>query len=1110
LAFKQVNVFTVIMKPYEVVFIFIVLFLSSCRDNTKLFELKKNTGIQFINKLTPTPSLNILTYLYYYNGAGVAAGDFNNDGFTDLYFTGNQVQDQLYLNKGNFKFENSTQKSGIKNYDGWTTGVTLVDINNDGLLDIYLCKVGTYQDIKGKNLLYVNQGNTEEGTPVFKEAAVSYNLDIVSFSTQATFFDYDLDGDLDLFLLNHSVFPNRRYGNGKLREEIDSLSGDKLFNNKNGKFIEVSQKAGIFQGKIGYGLGVSVSDLNNDGYPDIYVGNDFFENDYLYLNQKNGTFKEVISKDEKKMGHTTHYSMGNDIADINNDGYTDIISLDMLPNNIEMYKIAGSEFNNQIYNQYLKNGYAPQYMQNTLHLNLQNTAFSEIAYASGIAATDWSWSPLIADLDNDGYKDIFITNGILGATNDMDFINFISNKKIQEQINNGLTDSNLALTKEIPQKKISNYFFKNNSNLTFSDVTNNWFKKQPSFSNGAVYADLDNDGDLDLAVNNVNMPAYILENNSEKQHKNNFLKIKFQGASKNKFGIGAKVLIFKDSLTITNENYTSRGYLSAVAPTMNIGLGKTQIIDSLTVIWPGGNFQTVQSIVANSSIILHYEQAAGNYYDILRPNHNYLTKVDSVVNFKHYERPSHEFTREPLIPYAKGYEGPKIAVTDINNDKLQDVYIGGAKKQAGALFFQEENGQFSRAQQGTFEKNNLNEDTDNLFFDADNDGDQDLIVVSGGNEFQSGKALNPRLYINEDDVFTLSNSFKNIEINAAVVKVIDFDTDGDLDIVIGANAFPQQFGKLAKNYLFENDGYGNFKDITATNAPEFSNIGLIEDIAITDVNNDKTPDLIVVGHWMPIAIFINKNNRLELQTDNHLNRSNGWWNTIKAADFDNDGDIDFVVGNWGLNTRLKASKKEPVQVYRNDFDDNGTTEALVTYYAQGKKTLFSSKDELTKQLPVLNKKVLSYKAFAQTDFLKLFSKEKIKNANKKQVFELATCYFENTGQGFFTKKKLPFMAQISSVNTLFLYDFNHDGFFDILIAGNGPEISTQLGKLDALHGLILINNQHGYFNLAPNQSFDISGQVRDIKKIKIKGSPYLVIARNNNTPIFFKINEIPK
>lgn len=1102
------NIVKIIIQ-YKILSIIILVFFSvSCNDNTKLFKLKKDTGIQFNNKLSSSPSLNILSYLYYYNGAGVAAGDFNNDGLIDLYFTGNQVQDKLYLNKGNLQFEDITSKAGLDNSKEWTNGVTLVDINNDNLLDIYICKVGNFKNIKGRNLLYINQGISKDGNLTFKENAKMYDLDIVSLATQSTFFDYDLDGDLDMFLLNHSIYPNRYYGKGSQRNEIDSLSGDKLFKNENGRYIEVSQEAGVFQGKIGYGLGVSVSDLNNDGYPDIYIGNDFFENDYLYINQKNGTFEEIISKNTTNLGHTSKASMGNDIADINNDGLTDIVALDMLPENIETYKTTGSEYGNQIYNQYLKKGYRAQFTQNTLHLNLGNTKFSEIGFASGIAATDWSWSPLIVDLDNDGYKDIFISNGILGATNDMDFINFIANEKIQERINKGMNQEDMSFTNEIPVKKLSNFFFKNNANLTFSNYTKKWFKKIPSFSNGAVYADLDNDGDLDIVTNNVNDKAFILENKSKIINQNNYLKIKFKGPSKNTFGIGAKICVYLDSLTITNENFLTRGYLSSISPDMTIGVGKHLQADSLTVIWPGGKYQTLKNIKSNTSIVCKYIEASGNYYFKKSINKSLLINVKSPINFKHNEHPSYEFNREPLIPYTKGFEGPKISIGDVNADGLDDVFIGGAKKQSGALYIQNKNGSFSISLQEDLKKNAIHEDVDNTFFDADNDGDLDLIIVSGGNEFKSGNALQPRLYLNEKGKFKNSTAFDDIEINASVVKAFDFDLDGDQDIIMGSNALPQNFGRSAKNYIFENDGYGNFKDITTTIAKDFSDIGLIEDLVLIDINDDDLLDIIAVGHWMPISIFINHKNQFKLQSKNNLKNTNGWWNTIKAADFDKDGDVDFIVGNWGLNTRLNASKSEPLQLYINDYDNNGKDEAIVTYYdTQGQETVFSSKDNLTQQIPMLNKKFLSYTDFAQSSFSNLFAHDKLNDAYKKQVFELASCYFENIGKNKFNKIELPFLTQISSIRTLYLDDFNNDGFEDILFSGNDYDISTQLGRLDAFHGTILLNNKKGFFTVKRKPSFDISGQARDIKKITINGIVYFIVSINNDTPIFLKYNE---
>ena len=649
------------MKEFIVCCLFFLLL--SCNNNDALFVTvsSNKTQIKFQNTLTSTTKLNILNYLYYYNGAGVAAADFNNDGLVDLYFTGNQTDDKLYLNSGGLQFEDITTKANINNALPWTTGVTTVDINNDGFLDIYICKIGAHNTIKGKNLLYVNQGLDNNGVPRFKEDASTYGLDIASYATQATFFDYDKDGDLDLFLMNHSLYPNSNYGKGALRLEVDQKSGDKLLENKQGKFIDVSSEAGIFQGKIGYGLGVSIGDVTNDGYPDIYVGNDFFENDYLYLNQKNKTFKEVISNDKTTLGHTSHFSMGNAISDLNNDTHMDIISLDMLPENLKTYKTSGLEFPYQTYQYYLKNGYAPQFMQNTLHYNNGNGTFSETAYLSGIAATEWSWSPIIGDYDNDGFKDLYITNGILGATNDMDYINFISNEAIQKQLATEKSQRNLELSKQIPQKKVKNYFYKNNKDKTFSDVTSTWVSHDNSYSNGGTSVDLDNDGDLDLVINNINEEAFVLENTSDQNSKNSYLKIKFKGNSNNIFGIGTIVKAFYKGQVITEENYTTKGYLSSVEPKIHLGFGTTKILDSLQIIWSTNAYQTLKNIEVNQEIEVSYENASKNYYhSILKKQKSFLVNKDSVLNFKHKDSQSLEFNRDQIIPYASTNLGPHM------------------------------------------------------------------------------------------------------------------------------------------------------------------------------------------------------------------------------------------------------------------------------------------------------------------------------------------------------------------------------------------------------------------------------------------------------------------
>ena len=1055
----------------------------------------KSTSIDFVNKLENQPELNILTYLYYYNGAGVASGDFNNDGFEDLYFVANQNANKLYLNKGDFKFDDITSGDLVDD-SGWSTGVASVDINNDGLLDIYLCKLGNYRSIKDKNKLFINQGADKNGIPLFIENAKSYGLDISSFSTQTVFFDYDVDGDLDMFLLNHSVHPNRYYGKGGLRNKMDSLSGDRLYKNDNGKFIDVSLESKIYQGKIGYGLGVTASDVNNDGYPDLYISNDFFENDYLYINQKDGTFKEIISNNEKKLGHTSHFSMGNDIADFNNDGFTDIISLDMLPENIETYKASGTEYAFQNYRQYLMNGYAPQYMQNMLQLNHGNGNFSEIAFSSGIAATEWSWSSLFADFDNDGFKDVYVTNGIVGATNDMDFISFIANDNIQQRISQGMKKEDLALIDELPQKKVSNYIFKNNGDLTFKDVSKEWLNNPPSFSNGSVYVDLDNDGDLDLVTNNINEEAFIHENlSSNIKVPNNYVKIDFNGSEQNKFGIGAKVKIFANSLSILQENYTTRGYLSSVSPNLTVGLGKANTIDSLVVIWPKGNYQILKNLSINNRLLLNESESKNNFYLDFKPieKKEYLQNSILKIDYKHQDNSFVEFTRDPLVPYMNSYQGPDISIADVNDDSLDDIFLSGAKTKPSQLFIQNNDGTFSRSNQEVFENDKINEDIKHLFIDVDNDNDKDLIVISGGNEFQKGKPLEPRLYINSSGIFTKKeNAFSGLELNGSVIIADDVDNDGDQDLFIGSNSLPHHFGETPINYILKNDGEGSF-----TLYP-INDLGLVQDAVFVDLNNDSRKDLIVAGYWMPITILLNTDKGFVLTNNESLINTNGLWNSLKVGDFDNDGDIDMMVGNWGLNTRLKPSKKEPITLYLNDFDNNKTIDPVITYYHQNKEVPFSTKEELTKQLPFLNKKYLSYTEFAKADFTDLFTKQKLNTANKKYIYTLETTYFENQGDNYFVEKELPNLVQSSSVHQMYLEDFDNNGFVDILLGGNRYDVNTQLGRLDASHGQLLLNF-NGNFKLDISNSFSIDGPVRAIKKISIKKEDHYIFGINNDS-----------
>ncbi len=1100
------------MKRSFVLCLTILILIFSCTPKkTTRFKTVPgaHSGITFENTLNPTPELNILTYLYYYNGAGVSVADLNNDSLPDLYFSSNEGNDKLYLNKGNLQFQDISEQARIHDQKTWSTGVTHVDINADGLLDIYVCKAAGYRALNGKNRLYINQGTDENNIPTFKEDAASYGIDFSGLSTQAAFFDYDLDGDLDLFLLNHSVHPNNAYGYGTQREKFDPRSGDRLFRNDQQEFVDVSQEAGLFQGRIGFGLGLAISDLNQDGYPDIYIGNDFYENDYLYVNQKDGTFQEIISKRPEKVGHTSHYAMGNDIADINNDGLTDILSVDMLPRNQETYKTSGLDFPYPIYENYLKNGYAPQYMQNSLLLNLGNTNFSEVGHLTGLSASEWSWGVLLADFDNDGLKDAYISNGIKGATNNMDFVQFISNDIIQKGIDNGMSQKDMSLIDKLPEIKEPNYLYRNLGNLEFKDVTNEWSTPEASYSNGCVYSDLDNDGDLDLVINNVNAPATLLENTTVSDNKSsNYLSLSFKGNPQNPFGIGARIIAYGDTLSITQENFTTRGYLSAVAPELHIGLGQQQSIDSLKVIWPSGVFQTLKNIAVNQKIVLDHDNAKGDFYAKQTAPISYLKNVDSIFTYTHKDPATTEFLRNPIVPWANTNAGPHISVSDINNDALEDLFISGAKGQASQLLLQKEQGSFTSVQSSLFAEDSKSEDVSHVFFDANGDTAPDLIVVSGGNEFQKGTPLRPRLYLNYNGQFEKDTTqFKEITLNASKVAAVDFDNDGDMDVTISADQIPLEFGKTARQYILQNDGTGNFKDITETLLKDYRSIGNVKDFVWADIDNNGYKDLIMVGHWMSVTVYKNNGKALERAEMNGLIASNGLWNTIKAGDFDNDGDIDFVCGNWGLNSKLHASKNKPLTLYRYDFDTNGAIDPVVTYFHDNIETPFASKDELVKQMPYLNKQYLSYGDFAKASLADLFTKEKLLKSEKKEVYELAHTYFQNNGENGFSKTVLPRIAQISTIHDIAMEDFNKDGFKDLLIVGNSHEISTQLGRMDALHGLILLNHENGSFQQAPKQNFDIPGPARSIERIKVKDIEYYLVGMNDNVPIVLKKKE---
>ena len=1084
----------------------IFLFIS-CTDETENHEVTRfqlvsseESGIDFRNEITSTKNLNILNYLYFYNGAGVAAADFNNDGLVDLYFAANMDSDKLYINQGNLKFNEVSKPAGILKKKAWSNGVTTVDINNDGLLDIYVCEVGDYKSLKGSNKLYINQGIGEDGIPRFEEKAKDYNLNFKGMSTQAAFFDYDLDGDLDVFLLNHSVHPNANYGVGSSRNESDSISGDRLYRNDNGWFTDVSEESGIYSSKIGYGLGLAIGDLNNDLYPDIYVGNDFFENDYVYINQGDSTFKDAISSENSGIAHTSHYTMGVDIADFNNDGLQDIISLDMLPEDLTTYKASGTDYSYQIYYNYLNKGYANQYMQNALQLNQGNANFSEIAHISGIAATEWSWAPLFADLDNDGKKDLFVSNGILGATNDMDYISFIANENIQKRLNKGMTDQDLKIIDEIPEKKTVNYFFKNKGGYDFEKMNGDWVKEEESFSNGAVYADLDNDGDLDLVTNNVNSEAFLYENLSRDMDSLNFLNVSFQGPHSNRFGIGATVKLYIDSDIQVMENYPTRGYMSSVPPTLHFGIGKSKKIDSLEITWPGGAKQRLFDVEANQNLSLKYDDAKEQVKNI---SENASEGNPSLFSSKHREYSFKDFSYEPLIPYAQSNLGPSASVIDFNKDGREDIFISGDQFNTGRLWLQNEKGEFNTVD-GIKIDSDSREPVDQVFFDMNNDEALDLIVAYGGTDPNNRNKNHPDLYLNHKGELKKTSILDNIDINASVIRSSDFNNDGFPDIFIASNSDYGSYGSSMDAILLLNEKGKDFSKPSGYN-DSLENLGMVYDVKISDINEDGLPDLIVAGHYMPLTILLNSPSGKFIKKE--IEDTEGWWNAVAIDDFDKDGDLDIIAGNWGLNSRLNASTENPVQLYLNDFDDNGKTDPILTYFYQGRETPLATKDELSKQIPALNKTFLSYTDFAEADFNDYFSKEKIDNATKKKVVTLETSLFENNGDLQFTKKKLPAEVQFSSVHDILLTDLDNDGLTDLVIGGNNYHVNTQLGRQDASKGLILINKGKLNFELIRNKLY-INGAVKSIEKIKVLDENYLIFGINNDQTQFVKYPKI--
>lgn len=1123
--------------------IFLTCWLLSCQTKPTLFKKQSSseTGISFANRLEETGDttrLNILEYLYFYNGGGVATGDLNNDGLLDVYFVSSQGKNALYLNKGGLKFEDITDKAGVGGTATWQTGVSMADVNGDGLLDMYVSAVGKYKSCKGHNELYINRGAGKDGVPVFDEKAKEYGLDFEGFSTQATFFDYDRDGDLDCYLLTHATHSVSSYDKVSARGFRDNEAGDHLYRNDGGngsspRFVDVSAQAGIYGAAMGYGLGVVTADFNNDGWDDIYVSNDFHEDDYFYVNQKNGTFKEEVKAHFK---HLSKYSMGCDVADVNNDGRLDVFTSDMHPPDEVTEKMSLGEDAFDIYQYKLQFGFYNQYSRNALQINVGQDRFVDAGIFAGVSSTDWTWSPLLADFDNDGIRDVFISNGIPHRPNDLDYLKYLSSDidtmiyKMQPVFAQKVADQKAI--EQMPDGAVANFIFRGTGTpgrpqLRYENKSEDWGFTEKTVSNGAVYADLDNDGDLDIITNDLNSEAGVYENTVNGRQ--NYLTIKLTGNQLNTQGVGAKVILRTggDSLQVLHQQPV-RGFMSSVSPWLHAGLGSLKTVDSLIVIWPDGKMQQLAHVKTNQQLTLRQSDARmdGKNYAIRLAQAPIFTEDSTRLRLSHRENEFAEFTREPLMPFKASTDGPKMAVGDVNGDKLDDVFLCGARDQAGQLVIQQRAGTFAPSAQPDFLADAAAEDTDALFFDADGDKDLDLYVVSGGNEFVRGMTeLGDRLYRNDGKGhFTKDKTaLPLMDENKSSVAAADVDGDGDLDLFVGGRSVAFGYGDVPPSFLLLNNGNRNraggpagasqFQDKTKQIAPGLVTAGLVTDALWTDIDGDKDPDLVVVGEWTGVQIF--ENNRGSLKPlGGTLANLKGLWHSVAAADMDNDGDTDLVVGNLGQNTKFIKQEKPLLRMYANDLDRNGRMEQLLTYQRDGQWYPVASRDELAKMAPIIiNKRFTKYSMYAGKTMDDLFEEDELSTAKLFEVNTFASVYLENKGNREFAVHELPSEAQFAPIYAISVMDADGDGKLDILCGGNLYGVSTYQGQYDASYGWMLKGNGKGGFTtLWPAQSgWLVDGELRDIQPISVavrrSGSKKgILVARNNQAVQFFGLN----